>query len=213
MGRAGGRVNRLPGLSLGMESAGERRRGSRVGLQMVLDCSLLHVSLAIQLSHRQMSFQLALLIRTSVQHSVWKMDKMLVVEVGPQALGEAGEMEEVMVAEAALVQEDLEVLEVLEDLVVMEAPVQMVVSEEETEVVEAGEETEEVVVMEEEVERVLSEVLEELEELAVLALMPIVPGTGPEVVTGGRVADVARVVAVDQKQERRKVGQEKHKSQ
>ena len=102
-----GRVNRLPGLSLGMESEVESRRGSRVGLQMVLVCSLLHVSLAIQLSHRQMSFQLALLIRTSVQHSVWKMDKMLVVEVGPKALGEAGEMEEVMVAEAALVQEVL----------------------------------------------------------------------------------------------------------
>ena len=46
-----------------------------------------------------------------------------------------------------------------------------------------------------------------------LALMPIVPGTGLEVVTGGRVADVARVVAVDQKQERRKVGQAKRKSQ
>jgi len=165
-----GRVNRLPGLSLGMESEVERRRGSRVGLQMVLVCSLLHVSLAIQLSHRQMSFQLALLIRTSVQHSVWKMDKMLVVEVGPKALGEAGEMEEVMVAEAALVQEVQEVqevLEVLEDLVAMEALVQMVDSEEEMEMVEAGEETEEVVVMEEEVERVLSEVLEELEELEV----------------------------------------------
>ena len=144
---------------------------------MVLVCSLLHVSLAIQLSHRQISFRLALLIRTSVQHSVWKMDKMLVVEVGPKALGEAGEMEEVMVAEAALVQEALEVsealealevpeaLEVLEDSVAMEAPAQMVDSEEETEVVEVGEETEEVVVMEEEVERVLLEVLEELEEL------------------------------------------------
>ena len=165
-----GRVNRLPGLSLGMESEVERRRGSRVGLQLVLVCSLLHVSLAIQLSPRQMFFQLALLIRTSVQHSVWKMDKMLVVEVGPKALGEAGEMEEVMVAEAALVQEVQEVqevLEVLEDLVAMEALVQMVDSEEEMEMVEAGEETEEVVVMEEEVERVLSEGLEELEELEV----------------------------------------------
>ena len=40
--------------------------------------------------------------------------------------------------------------------------------------------------------------------------MPIVPGTGLEVVTGGRVADVARV---DQKQKRRKVGQAKRKSQ
>ena len=46
-----------------------------------------------------------------------------------------------------------------------------------------------------------------------LAQMPIVPGTGLEVVTGGRVADVARVVAVDQKQERRKVIQAKRKSQ
>ena len=46
-----------------------------------------------------------------------------------------------------------------------------------------------------------------------LALMPIVPGTDLEVVTGGRVADVARVVEVGQKQERRKVGQAKLKSQ
>ena len=43
--------------------------------------------------------------------------------------------------------------------------------------------------------------------------MPIVPGTGLEVVTGGRVADVARVVQADQKQARKKVGQAKRKSQ
>ena len=198
-GEAGMRANRLPGLSLGMESEGGRMRGSRVGLLLVLSCSLQHVSLAIQLFHRQMSFHLVLLIATSVQHSVWKMDKILAMEEG-EGLDKAQEAKE-----------DLEDVGVL---VAMEA---MVASKEEMEAAEVGEEeeeTEEVVGMEEEVEKVLSEELEELEVLVVLALMAIVRGTGLGVATEGRLAGVARVVlARRQRRQRRKVDQEKHRSQ
>ena len=198
-GEAGMRANRLPGLSLGMESEGGRMRGSRVGLLLVLSCSLQHVSLAIQLFHRQMSFHLVLLIATSVQHSVWKMDKILAMEEG-EGLDKAQEAKE-----------DLEDVGVL---VAMEA---VVASKEEMEAAEVGEEeeeTEEVVGMEEEVEKVLSEELEELEVLVVLALMAIVRGTGLGVVTEGRLAGVARVVlARRQRRQRRKVDQEKHRSQ
>ena len=207
-GEAGMRANRLPGLSLGMESEGGRMRGSRVGLLLVLSCSLQHVSLAIQLFHRPMSFHLVLLIATSVQHSVWKMDKILAMEeVDPKALEEG-------LDKAREAKEDLEDVGVL---VAMEA---MVASKEEMEAAEVGEEeeeTEEVVGMEEEVERVLSEELEVLEVLVVLvvlALMAIVRGTGLGVVTEGRLAGVARVVlARRQRRQRRKVDQERHRSQ
>ena len=207
-GEAGMRANRLPGLSLGMESEGERMRGSRVGLLLVLSCSLQHVSLAIQLSHRQMSFHLVLLIATSVQHSVWKMDKILALEeVDPKALEEG-------LDKAREAKEDLEDVGVL---AAMEELAQVVASKEEMEAAEVGEEeeeTEEVVGMEEEVEKVLSEELEELEVLVVLALMAIVRGTGLGVVTEGRLAGVARVVlARRQRRQRRKVDQEKHRSQ
>ena len=138
MGRAGGKANRLLGLSLGMESEGERMRGSRAGLLLVLVWNLQHNLLAIQLSHRQMSFQLVLLIRTSGQHSVWKMDRILV---------------EVDLDKAQEAKEDLEDVEAL---AVMEELAQVVASKEEMEAAEVGEETEEVVEVEEEVERVLS---------------------------------------------------------
>ena len=191
-----GKANRLPDLSLGMESEGERMRGSREGLLLVLAWNLRHVLLAIQLSHRQMSFQLVLLIRTSVQHSAWKMDKILVLaEVGlEEGLDKA--------------REGKEVLEDVGALVAMEEPAQVVASKEEMEAAEVGEETEEVVGMEEEVERVLSEELEVLVVLAVLVLTPIVPGTDLVVVMGGRLVDVARAG-----KPRRKVGQERLKSQ
>ena len=183
-----GRANKLLGLSLGMESEGGKRRGSRVGLPQVLGWSLLFALLAILLSHRQMSSQLVLLIRTSVQHSIWKT---LVVGVDPLALEEGLEK-----AQA----------------VVMEEQAQIMASEEEMEVEEV---TEGVVVMEEGVERVLLEELEVwgvLEVWAVLALMAIVLGTGLGAVTEGRLADVARAM-VAQKQERpkRRVGQERSK--
>ena len=152
MGRAGGKGNRLLGLSLGMESEGERIRGSRAGLLLVLVWNLRHNLLAIQLSHRQMSSQLALLIRTSGQHSVWKMDRILV---------------EVDLDKAQEAKEDLEDVGAL---AVMEELAQVVASKEEMEAAEVGEETEVVVGMEEEVERVLSEVSEVLEVLVVLVV-------------------------------------------
>merc|ERR1719205_559470 len=96
-----------------MESEGERMRGSRVGLLLVLGWNLQHVSLAIQLSHRQMSFHLVLLITTSVQHSVWKMDKILaLVEVDPKALEEG--LDKAREAKEDL--EDVGVLAAMEEL-------------------------------------------------------------------------------------------------
>ena len=186
-----GRADKLLGLSLGMESEGGKRRGSRVGLPQVLGWSLLFALLAILLSHRQMSSQLVLLIRTSVQHSIWKT---LVVGVDPLALEEGLEK-----AQA----------------VVMEEQAQIMASEEEMEVEEVEEVTEGVVVMEEGVERVLLEELEVwgvLEVWAVLALMAIVLGTGLGAVTEGRLADVARaMVAQKQGRPKRRVGQERSK--